>query len=135
MLRLLLCTLLLASSLAAQQAPYAKPGGAKATATGPQPPSCQWLTQGSAERYLGGDVFLKLSSPDVEKRFCHFVQPQSRQSLDILVSKKPLTTCPAGSMLLRGVGNQAAMCKARSAKGDMVSGRVRDSFFTITYHS
>jgi len=133
--RSLIFFLLAFSSLVAQQAPYGKPASTKAVSSGQQPPVCPWLTQGSAAKYLGGDVSLKLSSPDTPKRFCRFVQEQSQESLEILVSKDALISCPAASAALRGVGNQASRCKAPGAHSEMVTGRVRDSFFTITHSS
>ena len=133
--RSLIFLLLTLSSLAAQQAPYGKPAGPKTAPAGQQPPVCPWLTQGSAAKYLGGDVSLKLSSPGTPKRFCRFVQEQSQESLEILVSKDALLSCPAASAALRGVGNQASMCKGPGARAEMVSGRVRDFFFTVTHTS
>jgi hypothetical protein len=133
--RSLMLFLLAASSLAAQQAPYSKPAGQNPPSAVSQQPACLWLTQGSAEKYLGGDVSLQLSSPDTPKRFCRFVQQQSQESLEIRVSKDALLSCPAASAALRGIGNQASMCKAPGAHGEMVSGRVRDFFFSVTHSS
>jgi hypothetical protein len=135
--RTLFFLLLLASSAVAQQAQYGKPGVPQ---SGPQARSqttCPWLTQGSASTMLGGDVSVKVSVSETGKSFCRFLRQQgSHNSLEILVSKAALVSCPAGSTALKGIGNQAARCKApgsRSGGVDMVSGRVRDTYFTLTH--
>jgi hypothetical protein len=135
MARSLLFVLLAVCSLRAQQTPYAKPASPQPGSVALAQPSCPWLTQGSAAKFLGGEVSLKLSSPDTPKRFCRFVQQQPQDSLEIVVSKVALVSCPAGSTALRGVGNQAAMCKGPGAHAEMVSGRVREFFFTVTHRS
>jgi hypothetical protein len=65
-------------------------------------------------------------------------EQSSPGTLKVLVSKSALASCPAESKELKGIGNQAAMCRVPSAhsKGvEMVSGRVRDLHFTVTLTS
>lgn len=135
MARSLLFVLLAVCSLQAQQTTYSKPTSPHPGSLAPAQPACLWLTQGSAARFLGSDVSLKLSSPEAPKRFCRFVQQPSQDSLEIVVSKGALASCPAGSTALRGIGNQAAKCKGPGAHAEMVSGRVREFFFTVTHRS
>lgn len=140
--RALLFCLLVAPSLAGEQAQYGKPNLPQAgSQTGSQARSqttCPWLTPGSASKMLGGDVSMKVSLPDTGKSFCRFLQEGSHESLEIFVSKDALASCPAGSKALTGIGNQAARCKApglHSGGADMVSGRVRDLYFTVIHAS
>jgi hypothetical protein len=132
--RTLLFLLLLAYSTAAVQAQYDKPSGPQ---SGSQPRSrttCPWLTQGSASRVLGGDVSTKVSVSDTGEGSCRFLREQrSPDALKILVSKNALASCPTESTELKGIGNQAAMCRVKGL--EMVSGRVRDLHFTVTLTS
>jgi hypothetical protein len=132
--RTLLFLLLLAYSTAAVQAQYDKPSVPQ---SGSQPRSrttCPWLTQGSASRVLGGDVSTRVSVSDIGEGSCRFLREQrSPGSLKILVSKRALASCPSQSTELKGIGNQAAMCRVKGV--DMVSGRVRDLYFTVTLTS
>jgi hypothetical protein len=123
--------LLFLTLLAAGQAQYGKPA---ASHTHSQT-TCPWLTQGSASRLLDGNVSTKVSLSDTGEGFCRFVQEGSHDTLQLIVSKGPVASCPGGSKALRGVGNQAALCRApgpQSGAGSMVSGRVRDVHFTVT---
>jgi hypothetical protein len=140
--RTLLFCLLVASSLAAEQAQYGKPNlpqpGSQTGSQARSQTTCPWLTPGSAAKMLGGDVSMKVSLSDTGKSSCRFLQEGSRDSLEILVSKAALASCPPGSKALTGIGNQAARCKApgsHSGGADMVSGRVRDLYFTVTHTS
>jgi hypothetical protein len=122
-------TLLFLLLFAPQQAQYGKPniptvGSHQHTQT-----TCPWLTQGSASNLLGGDVAMKVSVSVTGQGSCRFVR--SDDTLEILVSKAALAVCPRGSTELKGIGNQAATCKA-SGRGYVVSGRVRDFHFTVT---
>jgi hypothetical protein len=52
-----------------------------------------------------------------------------------MVSKAELASCPTGSTVLKGIGNEAVRCKApgsHSGGVEMISGRVRDVYFTVT---
>jgi hypothetical protein len=88
---------------------------------------------------LGGDVSTKVSVSDTGEGSCRFLREQiSPDTLKILVSKTALVSCPTESNELKGIGNQAAMCRVPGAhsKGvEMVSGRVRDLHFTVTLTS
>ena len=139
MLHRTLLFLLLAYSTAAVRAQYDKPSVPQ---SGSQPRSrttCPWLTQGSASRVLGGDVSTKVSVSDIGEGSCRFLREQrSPGSLKILVSKRALASCPSQSTELKGIGNQAAMCRVKGAHSkdvEMVSGRVRDLHFTVTLTS
>ncbi|MGC2604381.1 MAG: hypothetical protein WA419_02380 [Silvibacterium sp.] len=138
--RNLFLLLLFASSAAAAQAQYSTP---TAPQSGPQPRSqntgCPWLTQGTAARALGGDVSVSVNVSGTGEGSCRFSQqPGSPHSLEILVSKAALPTCPPDSTNLKGIGNQAARCKRPGSHGEiveMVSSRVRDRYFTVTLTS
>jgi hypothetical protein len=135
--RTLVFLLLLASSAIAEQAQYGKPGVPQSGSQARAQTTCPWLTQGSASRFLGGDASVIVKMADKETGSCRFLLQQgTHDSLKILVGKAALVSCPAGSTELKGIGNQAASCKApgsRSGAVDMVSGRVRDLSFTVTH--
>jgi hypothetical protein len=132
--RSLLFSLLLAYSTAALQAQYDKPSVPQSGSHAPSHTTCPWLTQGSASRALGGDVSTKVSVSDKGEGSCRFLREQrSPDALKILVSKNALASCPAQSTELKGIGNQAAMCRVKGL--EMVSGRVRDLHFTVTLTS
>jgi len=109
----------------------------KATAK-PEPNtnSCPWLTEGSAAKALGGDVSVTVKVANAGEGSCKFARQQDApNSLEILVSKASLSSCPTGSIRLTGVGNEASECKLQSPHGEaseMVSSRVRDMNFTVT---
>jgi hypothetical protein len=134
--RALLFLLLLASSAAAEQAQYGKPTVPQSGSPARSQTACPWLTQGSASRLLAGHVSTKVYVSDTGAGSCRFLRQQgSHDGLEILVSKGALVSCPTGSTELKGIGNQAARCKApgsHSGGVDMVSGRVRDLHFTVT---
>jgi len=97
---------------------------------------CPWLTEGSAAHALGGDVSVTAKVSDMGEGLCSFARREGTQdSLDILVSKASLPTCPPDSTNLRGIGNEALTCRPRNSHGEaveMISSRVRDFHFTVT---
>jgi hypothetical protein len=132
--RTLLFLLLLAYSTAVVQAQYDKPSVPPSGSKARSQTTCPWLTQGSASRVLGGDVSTKVSVSDTGEGSCRFLREQSSPgTLKVLVSKSALASCPAESKELKGIGNQAAMCRVNGV--EMVSGRVRDLHFTVTLTS
>jgi hypothetical protein len=137
--RTLLFSLLLANSTAAVQAQYGKPSAPLSDSRSRSQTTCPWLTQGSASRVLGGDVSAKVSVSNTGEGSCRFLREQkSPDTLKILVSKNALASCPTESKELKGIGNQAAMCRAPFAHSkdvEMVSGRVRHLHFTVTLTS
>jgi hypothetical protein len=98
---------------------------------------CPWLTEGSAARALGGDVHLTVSLTNPKEGFCTFVRPEvPLDELKVIVGGVNIPSCPVGSAKVVGVGGQASRCRlTRSAKEvtDMVSGKVRNANFTITF--
>ena len=96
---------------------------------------CPWLTPGSAARLLGGDVSATVTISTLTEGSCRFARrDQPMDSLEILVGGGALPPCPANSVSLTGIGNEAATCKlpaSHGEMGEMVSGRVRDVHFTL----
>jgi len=135
--RTVLFLVLLGCSAVAEQAQYGKPGAPRSGSQARSQTACPWLTQGSASGFLGGPVSVTIKVSGGEARWCRFLRQQgSHDSLEILVGKAAPVSCPAGSAALKGIGNQAARCKApgsRSGTVDMVSARVRDNYFTVTH--
>jgi len=125
LLCLLFCSTVMAQS---KYGNAAKPGSMAHAQTG-----CPWLTEGSAAHALGGDVSVTAKVSDMGEGRCSFARQQD--SLEILVSKAALPTCPGGSTALKGVGNDALTCRHGEQHSDsveMISSRVRDFHFTIT---
>jgi hypothetical protein len=138
-LRTLLVLLLIADSTAAVRAQYGKPRVPQSGEQARSQTTCPWLTQGSASRALGGDVSETVSVSDTGEGSCSFLRRQSPLGdLKVVVSKTVVASCPAGSTELKGIGNEAARCKApgsHSGRVAMVSGQVRDLHFTVTLSS
>jgi hypothetical protein len=113
--------------------------GQKSTQAGSQTSShigCPWFTEGSAAKMLGGGVSVTASVSNTGEGSCRFARQQGPStSLEILVSKNSLHSCPAGSVKLTGIGNEAAECRLPASHGEaakMVSSRVRELHFTVT---
>ena len=98
--------------------------------------SCAWLTEGSAAGLLGGEVTPTASLSDTGEGSCKFIRRQEPfDSLEVTVSKTALPTCPPDSTKLIGVWNPTSMCKILGPRGltaELISGRVRECYFTLT---
>jgi hypothetical protein len=108
-----------------------------ANASQAKPPVvCPWLTQGTAAKMLGGDVSVIANVSDSGEGECKFTREQgSPDTLEIVVSKTTLSGCPADSIPLRAIGNEAVLCRRSDPRGEgvqTVSSRVRDQHFTVT---
>ena len=130
--RALLLLLLSTSAMAQTQYGTApKPGSMAHASTG-----CPWLTEGSAAQALGGEVSVTVKVSDMGEGLCNFSRRQvSTDSLEILVSKAALPTCPPDSTSLKGIGNGALSCRPHGSRAEaveMISSRVRDFHFTVT---
>ena len=97
------------------------------------PVVCPWLSTGSAEVALGGDVTVTAHSEDNWHGECHFTRQTGgpAQTLDIRVSKVKSHPCPDGSAKLTALGNEAVQCSP-SERTDTIAGRVRDAWFDVT---
>jgi hypothetical protein len=97
---------------------------------------CAWLTEGSAASLLGGEVSPTASLSDSGEGSCKFMRRQEPfDSLEVTVSKSALPTCPPISTNLVGIGNPTSMCRILGAHGlaaVLISGRVRDFYFTVS---
>jgi hypothetical protein len=130
---------LLAASATAAQTQYGVPAslsGAQIASQNPANTGCPWLTKGSAAKALGGDVSVAVNMSSPLEGSCRFSrEPDSADYLEIHISKVVLPACPAGSMDLKGIGNQAMRCVPPGSHGrgiEMISSRVRDLYFTVT---
>jgi hypothetical protein len=103
----------------------------------PLPAACPWVTQGSAARALGAEVSVALNLIASGEGSCTFSRMQQSDAfLKVEVSKAALSSCGAGSTKLKGVGNEAMRCALPGSGdqgGEMISGRVRDLHFVITF--
>jgi hypothetical protein len=135
----MLLFLLLSTTAATGQTPYGTPSQSQGAAkTSPQS-MCPWLTQGNAARALGGDASVTVNVANTREGSCRFFrQNELPDMLQIVVSRVNLPACPAESLKLRGIGNEAARCRQPGSHGEaveMVSSRVRDLRFTVTLTS
>jgi hypothetical protein len=140
MLNRRLFLLLLAAFTAVTQAQYGTPSAPQTRS--PQnslKSSCPWLTQGTAAWALGGDVSATVNMSTSAEGSCKFSRLQGPpDSVEIVVRKTALPACPAASLELKGIGNQATRCSCPASHGEdveMISSRVRDLYFTVTLAS
>jgi len=88
---------------------------------------------------LRGDVAVTADVSDSGEGSCKFSREQGPpEILEIVVRKAVLPGCPADSVTLRGIGNEATMCRHAGSNGEvvqMVSSRVRDHHFIVTVTS
>lgn len=112
-------------------------GLAQSSSTSPASTSCPWITEGSAAKALGGEVTLVVNLSGADEGSCNFFRKQEPKAfLKIEVSKSVLSSCSADSTKLRGVGNEAMRCAPAGSgdqTGEMISGRVRDLHFVLTF--
>jgi hypothetical protein len=99
----------------------------------PAPTVCPWVTKGTAEKALGGEVSLSVNLSDKDQGSCTFsLSQESASFLKIEVSRSVLASCPADSTQLKGIGNEALRCKLPGQMAETISSRVRDMHFNIT---
>ncbi len=117
--------------------PAMQTSGRDASAAGSQAApenTCPWLSVGSVAKALGGDVDVAATG-SAEDGTCRFSRRDAAMdTLEIAVGGNAPPGCPAGSVKLVGIGNEAARCHLTAARGEMaemVSGRVRDLNFTL----
>jgi hypothetical protein len=106
-------------------------------ATAQTPALCPWLSTGSAETALGGDVKLTAKSESNWQGSCHFARTSggSTQMIDIQISKVKMHPCPEGSAKVVALGNEAVQCIRPGLSGvpmNTIAGRMRDAYFEIT---
>jgi hypothetical protein len=134
--RLPILLILLIASATATLAQYNTPPAKQNNSPIISKATCPWLTTGSVARVFGGDVSVSVSATDGNNGFCKFLKLQdSRNSLEVQVSKTSLTSCPGEHTRLVGIGNEAAQCRLPASNGEiieMVSSRVRDVRFNVT---
>jgi hypothetical protein len=136
----LLCILALLCYPTALFGQYTAPPAAQTpsgNASQAKPPVvCPWLTQGTVAGLLGGDVSVAANVSDSGEGSCKFTREQGPpDTLEIVVSRSALSGCPADSVPLRAIGNEAVMCKHADPRGEetqMISSRVRDQHFIVT---
>jgi hypothetical protein len=95
-------------------------------------PVCPWLTEGTAAATLGAPVTTAVTlqgDPDRPEGTCLFTAPQG--TLEIAVTTAPSEpACPANSLKLPGIGNEATFCHTENR--DRITSRVRDLSFRTT---
>lgn len=110
---------------------------------------CPWITLATAQGILGGTATLNADVKDWGNGVCQFsrqdgaVLYELRISVNVMADvpkqfPKYLAQCPANSMPLTAIGNEAVVCSLRG-KGhhyvEQVVGRVRDQAFVVSFTS
>jgi hypothetical protein len=98
--------------------------------------SCPWITQGSAATALGGPVTAAVQVSDSGEGACTFTRQDGPQnSLKVVVQRTAQNSCPMESPKLKGIGNEAVLCKVQQAPNErieIVASRVRELHFTVS---
>jgi hypothetical protein len=99
--------------------------------------SCPWLTQGSAATALGGPVTATVQISGSGEGTCAFTRQQgTNDSLKISVQRASQESCPDDSAKLKGIGNEAVLCKIRRSPNELIQivvSRVRELHFTVRF--
>lgn len=106
---------------------------------------CPWFNVATASGMLDGPAMLEVTKPSADETHCLFryANGSSVYTLEIVVRAHQdvskglapeLGACTSPTTPLRAIGNEAALCTEdrRSSRGDVVVGRVRDSFFRVS---
>jgi len=109
-------------------------GLAPVAAFGQSATLCPWFTNGSAAHVLGGEIALAAKVDGNFSGSCRFTRQSedSVRSIDVGVGKTDTHACPAGSLKLKTLGNEAVQCAARGEGNYTIAGHIRDVFFVIT---
>jgi hypothetical protein len=98
---------------------------------------CPWLSSGTAAKILGDNVSLVAHANGNWEGSCHFVRgdQDKSESIDIVIGKVDTNPCPQAGTKLIALGNEAVQCShpgQASQQVDIISGRMRDVYFTVT---
>lgn len=106
-------------------------------AFGQTSPVCPWVTSGTAERLLGGEVSVTAHVEDNAAGSCSFrlKSGETAASIEILVGPTDTHPCPQDSIALKALGNEAVQCRhivSSAQQSDQIAGRIRKVFFVVT---
>jgi hypothetical protein len=98
---------------------------------------CPWLSSGSAAKVLGGNISVVAHANGNWEGSCQFVRGDEgkSESIDILIGKVDTHPCPQTSTKVIALGNEAVQCShptQASQQVDIITGRMRDVYFTVT---
>ena len=107
------------------------------SALGQTAPACPWVSSGTAERLLGGEVTLIAHVAENAAGSCSFVRKEGARGASIKIVVGPTDThpCPQDSLQLKALGNEALQCRhsvSPSQQSDQIAGRIRKVFFVVT---
>jgi hypothetical protein len=95
---------------------------------------CPWLTEGTAGATLGAPVTTTVTlhgDPSRPDGTCTFTAPQGSVLEVAVITTTPFEpVCPAHSLKLPAIGNEATFCRAD--RRYVLTSRVRDLFFRTT---
>jgi len=98
---------------------------------------CPWVTTGTAERLMGGEVSTLVHADGNTAGSCRFSRQRGNTaaSIEILVGPADAHLCPQESTSLKALGNEAVQCRISSSPSqvsDRIAGRIRKVFFVVT---
>jgi hypothetical protein len=108
-----------------------------ASALGQVATACPWVTTGTAERLLGGEVSVTTHVQASMAGSCSFVRQSGNSvaSIEILIGPTDTYPCPSDSVKVKALGNEAVECHHGSPstqRSDQIAGRIRKVFFVVT---
>lgn len=109
------------------------------------PVRCPWLNVATASGTLNGPATLAMQQPSADETVCVFRYENQKTVYSLQIEvwshqdiSKGLKTqesdCTAPEVPVRAIGNEAMLCAEdrKSASGDAIIGRVRDSIFRVS---
>jgi hypothetical protein len=113
--------------------------------------TCPWLNAATASGVLGGSATMEVNNTGASTGVCIFRFQDEAQNntlrISVIKAERPENAgkemmpyeskCTASGLPLKGVGNEAILCAADTAKssGELVVGRVRDNIFTVVINA
>jgi hypothetical protein len=112
--------------------------GGLGSALGHASTTCPWLTTGTAERFLGGEVLVATNVDGSAGGSCSFTRHGDTGNatfIEILAGAIDTHPCPQESVKVKALGNEAVQCRhslSASSQSDQIAGRIRKTFFVVT---
>lgn len=91
-----------------------------------QAKACPWMTQATADRIVGGQTAVAVTSKN-----CEFSHEKDFLRIEIFPSTEHPKRCKSASEAIKGIGNEAAVCDGANSEQVLI-GRVREQVFVLT---
>ena len=97
--------------------------------------ACPWLTQGTAEKLMGGPVIADIHAPTADRGTCAFTHSTATNTvvLRIEAGNQVPAVCVGGDHL-KGIGDEAVRCVTDRSEEhrEAIQGHVRSTQFALT---